>query len=243
MWLFTSKTVHSEVLQMARPWVSVSRCLALATLVVGLFSAGVAEAQKFPEPEVERPQVASGGVFLRLAHLSDVGPEGGALHIPRLDLGLRMRNRTGHLGFDLGFGLGAGSYRRAVDETVAYMEMGFFTDMRVYFNPSSRAQFFGLAGVGIALGGPFTHAPLAPGEEASEDECPSLLQLEGSLGVGTEIRLQRGAISFMVRMVRRRAVSELQYFSTAMNDVDNPSRTLWGMRAGVQITAYFDPEE
>lgn len=195
-----------------------------------------AEAQAELEAQVDRLRGQRAGIFVRHRVIADVGQERGALHVGRIDFGGRFRSRTGHLGFDVGAGLGVGSYRVNEERTVATMEMAFFLDMRVYLNPRDRVQVFGLAGGAFLMGGPFTHD--LPGVEEST-ECPSLGQFEGSLGVGTEIRLRYGAISFTARAVRRQARSELDYFSLRENR-DGATRSLWGMSVGVQLTGYFN---
>lgn len=195
-----------------------------------------AHAQRDPRPNETRTMQA--GMFVRQSFVTDVGINRGALQMPRLDFGLRFRSRTGHLGFDVGAGLGIGAYRAEVDRTIATMEIGFLMDMRVYLNPKSRAQLFGLAGASFGMGGPFQHLSV-PGVDDTE-ECPGLTHLEGSFGMGTEIRLGRGAISFMLRAVRRQAITTLGYVSARENVSDPTSRSMWGLSAGVQLTAYLD---
>ncbi len=188
------------------------------------------------EIQEDRVRGQRAGIFIRHRVITDIGRDRGALHVGRFDFGGRFRTRTGHLGFDVGAGLGGGSYRVNRERTVSTIEMAFFLDARVYLNPRNRVQVFGLAGAAFLMGGPTTHD--LPGVDESV-ECPALRQLEASFGLGSEVRLRYGAISFTARAVRREAPGDLGYYSLRRNVVPQ-SRSLWGMSVGVQLTGYFN---
>ncbi len=242
--------IVGRVVRKPSPWILVlltGSCVVAAPTVA---SAQVDEAtaveaelvEPMPDPPplvLDRPDQArmgTAGFFLGVDTLVGVGRSRGAFGRGRADFGLRIRNRTRHLGVDIRLGMGGGRLRRFTQRDRA-TEMAFGMELRGYVNPEHPVQLFLAGGFGFGIVSVPDH------EAPSTDECPSVAMFFADLsaGVGFAIPVtEHATLSTTVSVVRRSVLAgDLSFVEQTVNPPLQASDRLIGVSAQVLLIGYM----
>ncbi|MBO6940185.1 MAG: hypothetical protein JJ863_34755 [Deltaproteobacteria bacterium] len=183
----------------------------------------------------EQPRMGAAGFFLGVNTLVGVGRSSGAYGGGRADLGLRIRNRTRHLGVDIRLGMGSGRLRRFTGRDRA-TEMAVGMEFRGYVNPQHPFQLFVAGGFGVGIVSVGDH------EAPSTAECPSVAMFFADLsaGVGFAFPVSKIAtLSTTVSVVRRTSSGDLTFVERTVNPPLRESDLLIGVSAQVVLVGYL----
>lgn len=191
-----------------------------------------------PELVLEQPQqsrMGTAGFFLGVDTLVGAGRSAGAFGRARADLGIRIRNRTRHLGVDVRLGMGSGRIRRFTGRDRA-TEMGVGMEFRGYVNPQHPFQLFVAAGFGVGIVSVPDH------EAPSTDECPSVAMFFADLSAGVGFSFpvtEHASLSTTVSIVRRASSGDLTFVERTVNPPLREADRLIGVSAQLVLVGYL----
>ncbi|MEM7604254.1 MAG: hypothetical protein AAF411_02765 [Myxococcota bacterium] len=213
---------------------------------------GAKTAEAVPPSPVQRaraaqePEFRALGVplFVQLRHFSPAGINQGAFQLTSFEFGARISTRSAHIKLDVGALMNFGSYRDPLSrDSSGFVGLGFLMDLFVHINPADPVRFFVVGGTRFTMGGAQHAAPDTSGplDEVDEEECPSLITVEASLGLGADIAFGGvGLFSLSVRGVRSRALGELRFAANGVNPPVASTRGVWGVAATARIGVRYD---
>lgn len=183
--------------------------------------------QQQPQYTYQRASVSrnvSGTTGLRFFF---AGASGGNARLGGMGAALRLRP-TEHFAVDLGVGVYGGTDHAGRDR----VEIPVTADVLAFVNPQHRAQFYGVAGLGMSF---------AYGNVGSTDIMErNYTYVGGNLGAGIEFRITRGfALNMDLRGVLRKQTGGAAEFTRTTSTGTETTRTSAGVVGQLGATLYF----